>query len=105
LHLVVCTEFRGQIETFQQVWCLILFASCFNPQDGGESGSRMVECAFREVGCLAAVHPDEMAAHLDTEIHFHTGVSATSEFRIAQECFTTGRYTECALTRALQDKQ
>jgi len=49
-----------------------------NGQDGGESGSRMVECTFREVGCLAAVHPDEMAAHLDTQIHYHTGLLSTA---------------------------
>lgn len=65
----------------------------------------MVECAFREVGCLAAIHSDEMAAHLDTQIHYHTGVSATLEFCIAKECFTTGHYTECALATALQEKQ
>ena len=47
-----------------------------------------MECTFREVGCLAALHPDEMAAHLDTQIHYHTGVSATSDFRIVQSVST-----------------
>jgi len=85
--------------------CLILFTSCFNPQDRGESGSRMVECTFREVGCLAAVHPDEMAGHLDTQIHYHTGVSGTSRVSHSSECFNTGQYAECALARALREKQ
>jgi hypothetical protein len=44
----------------------------------------MVECTFREVGCLAAVNPDEMAAHLDTQIHYHTSVSATPELCVAK---------------------
>jgi hypothetical protein len=40
----------------------------------------MVECSFREVGCLATVHPEELAAHLDTQIHYHTSVSIASKF-------------------------
>lgn len=84
MRLIVFSEFWGQIETIQQVRCLLLFTFCFNLQDGEESGLRMVECTFREMGCLAAVHPDEMAAHLDTQIHYHIGVSATSELCVAK---------------------
>jgi hypothetical protein len=51
-----------------------------NPQAGPDSGTQVVECSFREVGCLATVHPDELAAHLDTQIHYHTSVSVTSKF-------------------------
>jgi hypothetical protein len=87
LHLVVFTEFWEKIERFQQVKYLLSFAFYFNPQDGGESGLRMAECTFREVGCLAAVHPDEMATHLDTQIHYHTGVCVTSEFHVAQTLY------------------
>ncbi|PNF35131.1 hypothetical protein B7P43_G09481 [Cryptotermes secundus] len=49
-----------------------------NHQGGIESGTQVVECSFREVGCLAAVHPDELAAHLDTQIHYHTSLLSTA---------------------------
>jgi hypothetical protein len=58
----------------------LLVACCLNPQAGSDPGTQMVECSFREVGCVATVHPDELAAHLDTQIHYHTSVSIASKF-------------------------
>ena len=64
----------------------------------------MVECTFREVGCLAAVHPDDMAAHLDTQIHYHTGVSVSSEFRVAQSVLTLDN-TQSVHSQQLYEKK
>jgi hypothetical protein len=58
----------------------LMVTCCLNPQTGSDSGTQVLECSFREVGCLAAVHPDELAAHLDTQIHYHTSVSIASKF-------------------------
>jgi hypothetical protein len=96
------------LETNWNIWAsrvFALFTFCFNPQDGGESGSRVVECTFREVGCLVSVHPDELATHLDTQIHYHTSVSATSKFCVAQNYFITGQCTKCAVGKALWKKE
>jgi TNF receptor-associated factor 6 len=65
-----------------------------NGQDGGESGSQMVECTFREVGCLAAVHPDDMPAHLDTQIHYHTGLLGTAYGKLQVSVRGQNMYTK-----------
>jgi hypothetical protein len=59
----------------------LLVTCCLSPQAGSDQGTQVVECSFREVGCLATVHQDELAAHLDTQIHYHTSVSIASKFR------------------------
>lgn len=74
-------------------------------KDGRESCPPLVECTFREVGCLTAVNPDEMAAHLDTQIHYHTSVSAASVFSISQTDFTIGQYKKCVIGKQVKGKK
>ncbi|KDR22761.1 TNF receptor-associated factor 6 isoform X1 [Zootermopsis nevadensis] len=57
------------------------------PQKGQDLGSQMVDCSFREVGCLASVHPDELVTHLDTQIHYHTSLlnAAYSKLQVSMQ--------------------
>jgi hypothetical protein len=44
-----------------------------------------------------------MAAHLDTQIHYHTSVSAASVFGISQTDFTIGQYKKCVIGKQVKE--
>ncbi|XP_069675401.1 TNF receptor-associated factor 6-like [Periplaneta americana] len=49
-----------------------------NQQEGHNSRSQLIECSFRHVGCLATVHPNDLAAHIDTQIHYHISLLSSA---------------------------
>jgi hypothetical protein len=73
-HISVFTKSCRQTEMLKALM-FALFTCCLNPQEGQDLDTQMVDCSFREVGCLATLHPDELVTHLDTQIHYHTSVS------------------------------
>ncbi|PSN39060.1 hypothetical protein C0J52_10098 [Blattella germanica] len=46
--------------------------------------SQLMECSFRDVGCLSVVHTDEMPGHLDSQIHHHINLLSAAYSKLRQ---------------------